>query len=216
LKAAAYGNGTFVAVGDVDALGNATILTSSEGVTWTPADSGMPGLLTAITYASGMFVAVGELGLILTSTDALNWTVADSGTQINLNGVTYGNGTFVAVGGTNIFTSPDGLAWNSEGAGITTELYAAGFAAGEFLAAGDGTGLFHDGKPVWSRVWQWGLCGRGLLHQYHRAKDRENRDFDRRQHMARAKFADDTGAVRRGLRQWNVCGRRRHERGDFD
>ena len=54
-----YGGGIFVAVGDVNDFGNASVLTSSDGLTWTLGSAGMPGSLSG-TYASGMFVAVGE------------------------------------------------------------------------------------------------------------------------------------------------------------
>jgi photosystem II stability/assembly factor-like uncharacterized protein len=89
-----YGNNIFVAVGD-----NGTILTSTDGVSWTRRTSPTTQGLYSVTYGNGLFVAVGNNGTILTSTDGVNWTQRTSGTSNDLYGVTYGNGIFVAVGG---------------------------------------------------------------------------------------------------------------------
>ena len=93
LEAIAYGNGTFVAVGD-----SGTILTSPDGVTWTIRSSGTSNSLYGVTYGNNTFVAVGYNGAILTSPDGVSWTTRFSGTSYGLYGITYGNGTFVAVG----------------------------------------------------------------------------------------------------------------------
>jgi hypothetical protein len=57
-----YGNGLFVAVGDVG-----TILTSPNGVRSTEQASGTSNSLYGVAYGNGTFVAVGEDGAILTS-----------------------------------------------------------------------------------------------------------------------------------------------------
>jgi len=44
-----------------------TILTSPDGVTWTPRTSGTSNDLNGVAYGNGTFVAVGEDGIILTS-----------------------------------------------------------------------------------------------------------------------------------------------------
>jgi hypothetical protein len=70
LNGVAYGNNTFVVVGE-----NGIILTSSDGMSWTVRNSGANAPLYSVTYGNGLFVAVGWPGLILTSPDGVNWTV---------------------------------------------------------------------------------------------------------------------------------------------
>ena len=94
----AYGNGTFVVVGE-----NGTILTSPDGVTWTIRTSGIstPWLM-GITYGNDTFVAVGCCATILTSNEGVTWKQRISGTSSGLYAVTYGNDTFVVVGSNGI------------------------------------------------------------------------------------------------------------------
>lgn len=61
-----FGDGLFVAVGLRG--GQAAILTSRDGLSWSAADPGVPvaGLgLTGVTYGAGRFVAVGGMGTVL-------------------------------------------------------------------------------------------------------------------------------------------------------
>ena len=111
LRAIAYGNNQFVAVGD-------TIVTSPDGLTWTSRTSGPSNSLSGVAYGNNQFVAVGYQGTIVTSPDGLNRTNRTSGTGSYLSGVAYGNNQFVAVGGSGksyqpsaIVVSPDGLTW---------------------------------------------------------------------------------------------------------
>jgi len=106
----------FVSVGD-----SGTILTSSDGTTWTERTSGISEYLGGVTYGNGLFVTVGNSGTILTSSDGTTWTPGSlyhSGPQRTyvlptwFRGVTYGNGTFVTVGDRGIIlTSSDGISW---------------------------------------------------------------------------------------------------------
>ncbi len=119
----AYGNGTFVTVGD-----KGIILTSRNGMAWAPRTSGTDSFLRSVTYGNGLFVAVGWNGTILTSPDGVTWIERDSRTNAALNGVTYGNGTFVAVGfagfGGTVLTSPDGVNWTRQNSRTTSPLSA--------------------------------------------------------------------------------------------
>ena len=74
----------FVAVGS-----SGTILTSSDGTSWTSRTSGTSSGLNGVTYGKSTFVAVGSSGTILTSSDGTSWTSRTSGTSSDLYSVTY-------------------------------------------------------------------------------------------------------------------------------
>lgn len=99
-----------------------------------PADTGM---LRSIIYANGLFVTVGDHGVILTSSDGANWSNQISGTSLDLAAITWGNGLFVAGGNVDfdsvILTSSNGLNWSSQ----TFPGYAYGFTSAAY-----GNGLF--------------------------------------------------------------------------
>lgn len=106
--AVAYGAGLFVALSKTLSNGAIITATSPDGITWT--QRSMPALATgnpspnALTYANGLFVAVGygdnSAAACATSLDGINW-VQRTGLDVakNWNAVTYGvSSTFVAVG----------------------------------------------------------------------------------------------------------------------
>ncbi|HZE10299.1 MAG TPA: hypothetical protein VE034_01805, partial [Burkholderiales bacterium] len=87
-----------VVVGD-----SGTILTSPDGITWTPRTSGVTASLKRVRCANNQFVATG-LGVILTSTDGVTWTqtAPDASNFIDA----AGSGTrIVVVGGPGLITS---------------------------------------------------------------------------------------------------------------
>ena len=99
--------GLFVTVGH-----SGTILTSSDGTSWTERTSGTSMSLRGVTYGNGLFVTVDDRGTILTSSNGIFWTQRTSGTSDYLYGVTYGNGLFVSVGSKGtILTSSNGTSW---------------------------------------------------------------------------------------------------------
>ena len=101
-----YGNGIFVAVGDIG-----TIITSPEGEIWTIRNSGTSDHLRGIGFGNNIFVAVGFNGTILTSPNGVTWTKRNSNTREILFSVTYGNGIFVTAGDSSILTSQGGVNW---------------------------------------------------------------------------------------------------------
>ena len=88
------------------------IMTSPDGVTWTPRPAETPTLPRGIAYGNGRFVVVAADGTNLTSTNGLDWTPGWSGTSSELWDVTFANRQFVSVGGA-LLTSPDGLNWTA-------------------------------------------------------------------------------------------------------
>jgi hypothetical protein len=112
----AFGGGSFVAVGD------RTILASTDGINWSTNGINVAGApnaidlgLQGVTYGDGQFVAVGserDGGVILTSTDGISWLGQSAGGTNGLWAVAYGNGLFVTISdGTVSLTSPDGMVW---------------------------------------------------------------------------------------------------------
>ena len=146
--AVAYGNNTFVAVGE-----SGIIFTSNDdGETWTARTSGTFEALYGISYGNGTFVAVGSDGTILTSdNNGVTWTARTSGTTESLNGISYGNGTFVAVGsdGTILTSDNNGVTWTARSSGTTKSLNGISYGNGTFVAVGsDGTILTSDNNGV--------------------------------------------------------------------
>ena len=82
LNGIAFGNGVYVAVGDLG-----TIRRSTDGSTWTLVSSGTTNRLTSVSYGGGKFVIVGYdlanavSSTVLTSADGITWTntSADAG-----------------------------------------------------------------------------------------------------------------------------------------
>jgi photosystem II stability/assembly factor-like uncharacterized protein len=104
-----------------------SILTSSDGTTWSSKTCGSCGYLYGVTYGNSSFVGVGSGGRIITSSDnGTSWTERTSGisSEKYLYEVTYGNGTFVTVGrlGT-VLTSSDGTTWTEKTSGTSNLLY---------------------------------------------------------------------------------------------
>jgi len=106
-----YGNNRYVAVG----TGN-VIVTSNDGVTWTPVASGLTtGTLLSVAYGNGMFIAVGPGEVpIIASSDGITWNTVNPGVDpTSLYTIMFVNSEFVA-GGSNgaIMTSQDGITWS--------------------------------------------------------------------------------------------------------
>jgi hypothetical protein len=166
MNSVAYGNGTFVSVGELG-----TITVSKDSVSWTNVESATFDNVNAVAYGNGLFVAlfsasgdperiltssnaiawtshsypgvnnlvaVGDCGALLASTNGSDWTPRNSGTSAALYGATERNGTFVVVGAEGtILTSTDGVTWASGGSGITTEdLLGVAFGNGLYVVVG--------------------------------------------------------------------------------
>jgi hypothetical protein len=81
---------------------------------WTLGQAGDSGYLFGITFAQGIFVAVGGpfsggTQKIVTSTDGIQWLQRslNTGYTPSLQSVVYGNGSFVAVGGKGLILQTD-------------------------------------------------------------------------------------------------------------
>lgn len=105
-RAAAYGNGIYVAVGD------GGIAVSSDGVNWKMTvdinvDQEGPNHYWSVAYGNGRFVSITQNREVYVSTDGKSWTKSQGG--VGSYYVTYGNGKFVSGSGS---VSEDGLTWS--------------------------------------------------------------------------------------------------------
>jgi hypothetical protein len=129
----AYGNGIYVAIGGSSPsaiISSGTVLTSTDGITWSRSHIGSPAELIDIAYGNGIFVAVGRTwregylhGVLLTSADGIIWTDRTPENTSQLRGIAFGGNIFVAVAirstwnilsDSEILISQDGINWSSE------------------------------------------------------------------------------------------------------
>jgi hypothetical protein len=106
--------------------------------------------LSAVTYANGVYVAVGADGVLTTSRNQVDWTaqplVSATGiTEPGLHAVTYGSGLFVAVG-TYIWTSPDGVTWTYRPS-TAGPFGGVAYGNGRYVAAGGSYRIYTGGVP---------------------------------------------------------------------
>jgi len=142
----AFGNGTFVAVAQLGSTN--LVLSSPDGIAWTPQPPGDTRPLYAVTFANNLFVAVGSSGaggVILTSTDGATWVPRYTDPSYFFSVITFANGMFQAFAGTYRFTSPDGMTWT----GPLASDYSAG---GQIRAITFGNGQFvmADYRPIFT------------------------------------------------------------------
>jgi hypothetical protein len=109
---------------------NATLLTSTDLVTWVrhgigrdpqlPAQTNVVG--TALDYYNGLFLHGSNSGLIRTSTDGSNWIIRDQETY-SIKGFNYFNNKYYAYGSSGIIkSSTDGVSWVREVSGVTATI----------------------------------------------------------------------------------------------
>ncbi|WP_171037917.1 T9SS type A sorting domain-containing protein [Dyadobacter luticola] len=148
LTGAAYGNGTFVAVGSVPLDNGATglgqtnlAIASADGVNFTVGQTvklvGGTKAIHDVAFGNGLFVAVGEDALIQTSQDGKNWTYRQVEFGQNLLGVTFGGGRFVAVGLHGlIMWSFDGIVWKKSTNKVLYSIKTVAYGNGMFVLVG--------------------------------------------------------------------------------
>ena len=153
----AYGDGRFVAVGNSTGPGTHIVMTSRDGITWSPDNSqkDMPDdttQLNNVAYVHGLFVATayapGNRGYqVMTSPDGLKWTghVVPTGCYSDPS-ITYGNGTWAILGETScqpplqtiILTSRDeGRTWKETVLQNTSDWTGMIYVDHEFVATAD-------------------------------------------------------------------------------
>ncbi len=156
-------------------VGNAGSVASSnaDGTTWTTRSSGVSAALNAVAFGNGLFVAVGNTGVITTSPDGVTWTVRATANQLttyNFSSVVYGAGRWIAVtnsgsignsGSTygGAFVSTDGITWRPVGGSGWGQNIARQLAASptRILAASGGTGIYWSPDAITGAPCQFSL-----------------------------------------------------------
>jgi subtilisin family serine protease/outer membrane protein assembly factor BamB len=116
----------------------------SDSAVGVAADNVRGFFLNDVTWTGGMFVAVGDYGLVLTSPDGIDWSSSRIPGDPHLEGVTGAGSRLMAVGGRFAFRSSDGITWEA------TEV----ISAGQMQSQAQGEGDFTP---------QWELPQLGLL-----------------------------------------------------
>jgi photosystem II stability/assembly factor-like uncharacterized protein len=145
------------------------ILTSADGRTWLPRNSGTTEWLTAVANSgSNFWIAVGDHGTILRSADdGQTWTrAARPGTTARLNGINYqyasggGGPRWIAVGESGtIIVSADGDTWSTVSSGTTAWLRGITKVNDLTVIVGQrGIALYSTDAPEW-RNWRVASTG---------------------------------------------------------
>lgn len=167
LFSVAYGNGSFVAAGY-----NRTILTSTDGVSWTTQTAPDSNFYQAnsVTWDGSQFVLVGDSSnlasvapVIATSPDGVTWTRRSwtYGSESQLADVAASGTSLTAVGmnGAVITSSDAGVTWSSEtlpaGANVTQAFGVAGNGSSRIIVAKDNSGagiILRNTGSGWTQV----------------------------------------------------------------
>ncbi len=128
LRAIAYGDGRFVAVGGYPGAGSSLnnppprplLLVSEDGVSWSSRRSASARHLTGVVHGDGRWLTVSQSGVVNVSYDTESWLPTDVG--IGLAGayqLAFGAGRYVLVGGSSntslgrVWSSADGFVWSA-------------------------------------------------------------------------------------------------------
>ncbi|WP_281561599.1 Ig-like domain-containing protein [Thalassomonas sp. RHCl1] len=147
----------------VRAGANSNFLKSSDGFSWTPSTTTLPGIVNQVEYFNNEFIAVGDNALVMTSPDGDTWTNQSVPTGENLHDIFWHQALslYVIVGENGLLmTSSDGISWVAEtlsGGTVPTEhLYAVGHDGSAFIAVGQNGKILHrdntatPGGTTWS------------------------------------------------------------------
>lgn len=141
----AYGNGLFVAVAGAF-TGQARVLTSTNGITWTSSSTPVPNDtgFDDIAFGNGVFVGTNanNSDRVMYSTDGINWISAGQ-PLINLVDVQYANGLFMFVSNNLVphsRTSPDGVNWTIRAMPPVSGTTGLAYGNGRWVVVSAGTG----------------------------------------------------------------------------
>lgn len=155
LRDIAWNGRVFVAVGrPFDSGPNSRyILTSADGMIWTPCE----GLydLYGLLWTGTQFVAVGYSGTILTSPDGAAWTSRASGDSSAFFRAVAGDKEQIVIVGTYppgseglMFTSSTGVTWTRRSSGVGGSFLSVAYNGSRFVVANDSSEMFITGRSL--------------------------------------------------------------------
>lgn len=127
------------------------LLTSTNNTDWFLSTNTNTSKLNDVTYAAGLFVAVGQSNSLVSANNGVSWVTRTLGGDHTA--VTYGAGLFVAVNTSGgISTTPEGLVWTARTSGTSSPLYDITYAStlGLFVAVGSGVILTSPDGITWT------------------------------------------------------------------
>lgn len=145
-RSVAFGNNVYVAAGGSYMQPGFSLAITTDGRHWRFPQLPGAGVLHAIAFHEGRFIAVGDAGIILTSTDGRRWQKTIAPTTEDLMGIAATGQTWVAVGRDgSITTCVGGSSWSRwshrNGLGAvawTGQIFEARSYLGEILRSADG------------------------------------------------------------------------------
>jgi hypothetical protein len=145
LTGIAASGSTIVAVGNLQTVNTALLVSTNSGATWQDNDNA--GEYLDVAYGNGVFVAVGGyslgggsgIGLIQTSTNGLDWTAGNSMLNTPLTHVTFANGVFGIVAANGSFAqTTNGTVSSLTSTGYAGALNGVAYSGATFVAVGNG------------------------------------------------------------------------------
>ena len=141
LYSVTYSASYFVAVGSFS--GSAGFAYSTNGTSWTIANTGGPGTYSAVTYGGTYFVAVSQSNQVAWSTNATSWSYgANLPSTRYWSSVAYGGSYFVAIsrqGGASAYTTNPTTAWTAVALPSTQYWISVTYGKGTFVAVSQST-----------------------------------------------------------------------------
>ena len=130
--------------GSYFALGDSTVMSSPDGITWTSHDTGVSGTYFGFAKSSTQYIAAHHGGGIVSSLDLSSWTnLGNVTSSCDFNGGLIWDGSqFVGAcyGSPYIVTSPDGSTWTSQ-TFVSFSPYSLAWSGSLFVVVGDSGGI---------------------------------------------------------------------------
>lgn len=137
LNGIAFGNNTFVSVGNV-ANGSSYISTIATDGSVTRRVSGTTSSLLGVKFLRSSFRVFGAAGTLVESSDGISYTLRTFGSATDIRDISDNGTLFVAVGNAGLIrTSPDFITWTTQTSGTAQIIQSVDFFNNTFVAVGN-------------------------------------------------------------------------------